>query len=308
MSAANKARFVSPEWLPPNCDKVEELIRETFNLLTNEPGKHVQTRLSSLAMLYLTVALQRYGLGYPLEHVSKELAECAECWLKIFQLRGTEAPFPVLEVTLDARFPSNDPRALIEKKWRDPPGAKDYSVTNSRANLRAVCIAMCTGKFDVAAQIAALAWDPPDANYIGPNSVICRPYEVHLAYSVKHLFAAATDETLRELERVRVRPKDVRPHTMKAMIRSLIAATPEPFLDALSELLSWHAKLRWERDQYELAGGGTKKFLCFWALGLSAWAVQRGLVTLDQLPGDNVYCPRELIALNVGKPESRSDT
>jgi hypothetical protein len=259
-------------------------------------------------MDYETLALQRYGLGCPFEDVSQELNKCAECWLKVFQLRGTEAPFPVLEVTLDPRFAGSDPRALVEKKWRDPPGAKDYSVTNSRANLRAVCIAMSAGNFDVAGQIAALAWDPPDARYIGPRSVICRPYELHLAYAVKHLFAGATEDALGELERVRVRPTDARPQTMKQMIRSISDATPEPFLNALSDLLSWHAKLRWERDQYELAGGGTKKFLCFWALGLASWAVQRGLVTIDQLPDDNIYCPKELVALNVGKPESRSDS
>jgi hypothetical protein len=59
---------------------------------------------------------------------------------------------------------------------------------------------------------------------------------------------------------------------------------------------SWTVRLQWGRDQYELPTG-TDKFLCYWALGLSAWAVQRGLVSIGELPPDNVYCPCELIAL-----------
>jgi hypothetical protein len=214
--------------------------------------------------------------------------------LKVFGLRGTEDPFPVTVLTVDPQYPPGDPRAVVDERPLHPPGTKDYSVTNSKRNLYGVCIAMTAGDWQTATRLASLAWDPPDASYLGPRSEMCRPHDQHLAYAVKHLLADHVDECMAELSRVRTRPQDVRPREVANLIRALATDDPVLFYDAIRDLLDWHE--RWDPDRnssYEMSS--VEKFICIWGTGLSAWALQRRLLPIEDLPQGNVYLPLELI-------------
>ena len=258
-------------------------------MIANQPGDLEQTRSACLRMEADLQAHYHYGLGFPLEDVRKDLVDCAQSSLKVFELRGTEEAFPVVLVTIDVRNPGQ----TLESP-RHPPGTKDYSLTNPKANLRGVCVAMSAGEWETAARLAALAWDPPKASYINARSQTCRLYDQHLAYAVRDLFANKYLEAGAELDRVRTRPTEVRPREVANLVRALIDNNHNAFLAAMDSLLNWHEKINANRNSYEF-NGATDKFLCLWAIGFGALAVRRGLIEVADLPQDNLYVPIELI-------------
>jgi hypothetical protein len=297
MSIPKDVRFHLPvmEWAERASEERRNSIRSLEAMIAQEPGTLEQSRRCSLALDYQSLALYEYALGFPIAHVRKQLSASANSWLSVFVLRATEEAFPVVLVTIDTQHPS-DPRHAIERPMH-PPGTKDYSLTNSKSNLRAVCIAMSAGEWDIAPRLAALAWDPPTASFINSRSEICRPYDQHLAYAVRHLFTDEHRKAVAELDKVRTRPTEVRPRELANLIRALINDDRESFLTALENLLNWHEHIKSDSAWYEFYGENDK-FLCLWAIGFSAWAVRRGLIDVADLPQSNVYLPIELIGSN----------
>ena len=114
-----------------------------------------------------------------------------------------------------------------------------------------------------------------------------------MAYAVKSLFAGDVAGIEPELSKVRIMRKDQVPLRFhREMIRGLAARESEKFLVAMKDLLTWHTnEAHAEKNKYE-----KQYYLCLPAVGLSSWAVRHGLVSLAQLPQDDVYLPLELVS------------
>lgn len=278
MSSEFRPRITSPvlEHAHRTIALREGSIREYLGVIEEGSDRRLQNSYRGLANDYLVIAYQRYALGHPIEEVRDQLCKCAESWRRVFELRGTTPAASSLA------------RQLHQE-------AKEYSTTNSKNNIRAVCIALAARDFGAAERIASLAWDPPHADYVSPQSEVCRTSDQHLAYAVSHLFAGRLDETLRELKQVRARPKEIRPRETANLVRALATDDTMLFYDAIRDLLEWHERSSPEQDPYEFLSE-SDKFICIWGTGLCAWALRRGLLPLEDLPQGNVYLPLELIA------------
>lgn len=276
--------------------RVEYSTREalkTLAMIRREPEILPQTRYSSIASSYLQVAEFSYALGYPVATVREAFAHAARTLLKVFELRGTEDVFPAYILKYDPNKNPSDPTAT-ELSPIHPPGTKDFSLANSSKGLRSVHYALIGGQDALAAELAALIWDPPNADYIGPRSEVCTPNDQRLAYAVRELFAGSEEGVLSELKGVRVgriKAKDIAILNYAMMIRSLVTQDAAAFHDALGDYLAWH--LRWARDEQNIDKADF--FLCIPGLGLSKLALQRGLITIDDLPQNDVYLPLDLI-------------
>ena len=251
-----------------------------------------QTRLGTLEDQYLSLALSFYSYDYPMTLVQRSLACAAHACLGVFERRGTEPPFPVLEVTIDNRFPKEDPRHAVQKQ-RHPPDAKDHSVTNSRANFKGVCEAMASGELALASQLASLAWDPPDVNWISMRSEICTPNDQHLAYAIKHFFADDFSNMQSCLNKMRTGPrKDIQLAYVAGMLEAIVARNDLQFREWLGDLLDWHERHANSKQ------GVIDSELCLSGLAFSALAVKRGILPISELPQCNVYLPIDLIELS----------
>jgi hypothetical protein len=281
--------FLRPdEWLP-NIEGRQASIQRT----ESEPPKRPQIAQSFLASDYETIGQFSYAMGYPMERVREAFTRAAQAYVRVFELRGTEGVFPVTVVQLDPSKDPGDPARVIDMRPLHPPGSKDHSLTNSREGLKAVYVALAAGQYGLAERLAALLWDPPDARWLKPKSVICTPNEQHLAYAVQKLFVADRAAAESELAKINIRRKDEVPLRFQStMVRGLAAERPDLFRQGLDELLSWHgAEASLERNRYEKLF-----YLCLPGAGLSALALRRGLVSPSQLPHDNVYLPLELVS------------
>ena len=76
-----------------------------------------------------------------------------------------------------------------------------------------------------------------------------------------------------------------------AMIRAFVTGEGGQFLKGLDSLLEWHTKEAPREKNYD----EPKFFICIPGLGLSKLAIQRGLLTADQLPQHNQFLPLGLL-------------
>jgi Immunity protein 49 len=281
--------YLRPDFWRPNIEGYLLRIGKTLSKTCADP----QASLSGVASGYMTVGLFTYATGYPIEQVRDYFIQAAQAYLKVFELRGTQPPFPVTLVTLDPSKKPDEPGFEIERRPMHPPGAVDHSLTNSKKGLSAVYITLAGGDDRLADKLTSLLWDPPDARWLRAKSVVCTLNDHHLAYAVKYLFAGDAAGVEAELSQVRIMRKDQLPLRFhREMIRGLAAHEPEKFLAALKDLLTWHTKeARAEKNKYE-----PDYYLCLPAVGLSAWAARHGFVSLTQLPHDDVYLPLQLVS------------
>lgn len=283
-------------------DDYPEMISSYVKYLRNyvvdfgESYKRTQQRYSSFTSDCMSLSGFLFAGGYPFDSIRTSLLNAAVACVKVFELRGTEAPIPVMIFKYDPRYPPGDPRATIESRPMHPPDAKDFSLTNSKKNYEAVCAALIAGQFELAAQLASMAWDPPDAPYISPNSEGCTPNDQHLAYALKNLLANDIAETFAELTQVRTvhtRRKLAVLGYQASMVHALATNDADQFVRGLVDLLEWHEFEAHREDNLKRPWF----YLCYPGLGLSALAVQRKLLTWDQLPDNSVYLPLELLQL-----------
>jgi hypothetical protein len=209
------------------------------------------------------VAFYEFALGYPAEKVRQSFAEAATAALEVFHLRGT----------MECRV--------------DQPGTKDYSLTNSRDCLKAICMAVIAGKYTLAQQLAELMKDPPKATYVGPDSEVCTANQQSLAYAVKHLFQNNLKDVDKELRRISNRKGEQQVAAMAKMVRGLAQKSDATFNEGLLELLFYHRKGVRRAD-------GPQRFFSLEGVGLSALALRGGLVSKSGLP-QNDYLPLELL-------------
>jgi hypothetical protein len=208
-------------------------------------------------------AFYEFALGYPVEKVRQTFADAAAAALEVFGLRGT----------MEHRV--------------DQPGTKDYSLTNSRDCLRAICMALIASNYALAQQLAELMWDPPKADYVGPDSAVCTTNQQSLAYAVKHLFQNDSEGVDKELRRISNRKGEQQAAAMGKMVRGLAENSDALFNDGLLEVLYLHRKAARREDR-------PQGFFSLEAVGLSTLALRGGLVEKLALPADD-YFPLELL-------------
>jgi hypothetical protein len=264
----------------------QELLQKTSRLIEAEPNRMAQTRYGLVADDWTSIGLFAYALGHPLEEVRLSFAHAAEAQVRVFQLRGTETAFPVTVVTKGG----NAPDGALHRY-----GSVDYSVTNSRDGLLAVYLALVGGKPQFAENLAKLLWDPPEATYLGRNSVVCTLNDMYLAYAFKEFLIGTTEQAELYLGSITVRTKEETHVAIQArMVRALIAGAADAFRAGLVELLEWHQRLATSREHRT----DPHFFMSLPGLALSIAAVQRRVVARSQLPAEDVFLPHELIDLN----------
>ena len=209
------------------------------------------------------VAFYEFALGYPAEKVRQTFAEAATAALEVFHLRGT----------MECRV--------------DQPGTIDYSLTNSRDCLKAICMALIANKYTIAQQLAELMGDPPRATYVGPDSEVCTSNQQSLAYAVKRLIQNNLEYVETELQRISNRKGEQQVAAMAKMVRGMAQKSDATFNEGLLELLFFHRKGVRRED-------GPQKFFSLEGVGLSALALRGGLVGKSGLPKDD-YLPLELL-------------
>jgi Immunity protein 49 len=273
-------------------DRMEKILRsraETVHELT-DPNNISQIRYSSLKMDCELIALDYYGLGYPLEDVRRSFAEAAAASLKVFELMGTEEPFPVYMLDVDPTKRPTDPAFVLEAQRLNPSGTRDYSITNSHRCFMSICHALIPAEYEIVDKLAKLMWDPPKASYINIRSD-STPNRIHLAYALKHLLQEKPAEAHQELARVTFRKPDEEASYMAKMVRGLVDKSDAFFMEGLQELLNWHKKKAKHPSNFYY---DPDLFFCVPAVALCILAIRRGLIQKTQLP-DNPYFPLELI-------------
>jgi hypothetical protein len=255
-----------------------------------EPEKLPQTRYSLLASTYRYIALYLYALGYPLQDVREALTHAAQAWLKVFELRGQEEAFPAYVLTYDPTKEPTDPGSHQIAPLH-PPGTMDYSSTNSQKGYLAVCAAQIGGDDELAGRLAALIWDPPDADYIGRRSEVCTPNDQRLAYALRELFAGNNDGVRAELQGIRAGLKESYDTDQATMIRALVTGDTYGFRDALDSYLDWHRRRALDKRNIDRVDF----YLSLPALALCGQAVRRNVCPVDLFPQENVFLPLELI-------------
>lgn len=229
------------------------------------------------------LGLYCYAAGYPLARTREEFALAGEGFERLCGLRATEPPRTITTWT------SGQPPVVTIH----PP---DHSSTNSKEGLTAAYLALIAGRDDLARRLAALIWDPPDADYIGPRSEVCPTNEdQRLAFGFREFFA--DDPTGAERELAKIRRVEGRLAFQKQMIRTLMAGERFEFSRALHKLTALH-DVEARRPVYADAICSiyeSDDFLCLPGLALSTLALRRGLLDKSWLPEDDLFFPIELI-------------
>jgi hypothetical protein len=166
----------------------------------------------------------------------------------------------------------------------------DFSLTNSRRGLLAMQVAVLAGDRSLVERVAALVGDPPDATYVGPDSVVCTQEEQGLAYALKAYLLGRTAVAYFHTAGLATSATSIR--VQAVAIDALIRRERQDFLSALAELLAAHADLAVNPDRAR----EPRRFVAIPALALAALALDGGIVTRDQLP-DDPYLPLSLLPL-----------
>lgn len=267
--------------------KSREADKRAFDSLRNgEPATIGQRHWAVHASHSVAVGGLKYALGFDIEECRHAFVAGLSASIETGRLRGTTEPFPVLDVHFDPTHPSGDP-GRVQMKHRHLPGARDFSLGNSKRAYMFTCLGLGIGESAAAREQAGLIWDPPNADYIGARSVVCKPNDQALAYSLKYYlqsdFAAAFEKAIS----VRSLPKDY--IGMQArLLQSILTNDATQFLKVLENLLEKHNYLsRHDSSDASL-------YICFPALGMSALALHKGLITTNCLP-QNAYLPLPLL-------------
>jgi hypothetical protein len=242
----------------------EDLLQRHLALTKTAPPERLVYAWDAVANDYRELACVGYAAGDPLDRVRVLLEGSSRAHLELVRRRGADEG--------------------------DANTAREYATGNACSTYEAICGALAVGDRATARALAPLVWDPPGAEYVGPNSVICTDERQVLAYALRFELLddrGRADQHLKRLTRV---TQDAVGEML--MMRGILETRPELFLDGLTRTLAVHEHAARDKANYRVA----KYFLCLPALGLSALALEHGLVAREQLTADNVYLPRDLIA------------
>jgi hypothetical protein len=266
------------------------MVKESLEEIRTEPEKLPQTRYSMLASKYKTIAFLKYALGYPMEEVRIAFADATRALIRVFQLRGQEEAFPAYVLTYDPTKPPTDPTSTHVAPMH-PPGTMDYSLTNSWTGYLGICEALVADEDGLASQLAALLWDPPDADYISRRSDICTPNDQRLGYALRELLAGNNEGVLTEIKGIRAGSKETYDTDQATMFRSLVTGKTFAFRDALESYLFWHERRAKDKRNVD----SIDFYLSLPGLALCGQAVRRRVCDIDLFPQDNPFLPLELI-------------
>ena len=247
-------------------------LRESYQQLLAQHLDAIQKALpnrqifawQAVANDYRQLALVLYASGEPVDTVRGLLCDAARAHLGMVRLRGNEQS-------------GCEPTAL------------DYSVGNSCSTYRAICEALLAHDLDLAQVLATFVWDPPEARYVGPTSVVCTDLRQGAAYALRYLLLDEVDQANAVLASRDRLPEDVVGEYL--MLRGLVSNSGERVVKGVTLALAAHARLANEPENYRVPD----YFLHIPALGLASCALQRGLLTLADLPSRDVYLPRDMI-------------
>jgi Immunity protein 49 len=271
----------------------QRLADDTRRLIREDPVRLAQTRHNGLADHLESAGLLAYGLGHPLEDVQEHFLQSAQASLRVFELRGTEPRLPVEVIALDrAGSCPDDATAWQPADSQGGSSMIDHSLTNSRDGMRRVHVALASGDYALAEKLSGLLWDPPNATYVGPDSVVCTPNDINLAQALRATFALRKEDLEQNVNKISIRRReDAGIGTEASLMRAIMERQREEFYAGVRELLAWHSK-RATRKQYR---ADPHFFLCLSAIGLSILALRQGVIEVQRLPDDNEYLPLELI-------------
>lgn len=287
-NSALRLQGIDTEWAMQLVQFLNQQIEDLHREMTREEDSASQVQYALLAGYYKDLALLHYALGSRLKVIRTEIAAAAQAYWHVFRLRGTSPAFSAEIVTLQSR-PTGDETDQIERREMHGSSETDYSLTNSRTGLLAMYLAVIGEGKDLARRIAELVWDPPDANYIAPESVICTSDEQHLAYALKAYLLEQDDRVLPELDQIRGSGEDVHSQTM--ILRAIHSRSAQTFLKNLSRQLAWHLIQAQKPENRKTP----EYFLDIPGLALYALALQATII----LPGqkqENIYLPVELLS------------
>lgn len=268
--------------------KPEEIVK--LELSSASSAVRIQQQLQDLPTM--NERLRRLTLGHLIVHLRSQAAA-------LYALNGeVSASVELLQkipaIALEYFQRRNEHTVGVTRPGQTEVVEISYDCTSSRKNLDCVCLALAVGDRATATEIAKLAWDPPGASYVSLKSSICRPYDQSLANALKHLLQGEKNEAQRELDRCRLLPRWTRPVEMQRMLRGILHRDIADFLDGLTTLLEWYEVARPRDGGYDF-WLTSDTLLSHWGLGLAVLAIQEELITLDDLPQNDVRLPRQIM-------------
>ena len=262
--------------------QLKSMIADSRQLLTSEPEKLRQRRLSFLSRELRMLANYLYALGEPLTEVNSHLRDAAVAKLRVFELRGQGEGFERELVTITLDHTRDDVNSVERQTDR-----ADGSLTNSRSGLDAIYMAMVSGQFLMAQRLAQLIGDPSDAPWVGADSDVCTWDDQRIAYAVRDYILGESGDP--EAELGNLSNTDSRSAAEGSLVRALIEEPPK-FAEALEAQMKWHrTEARKKRNRKN-----TDYFLNLTALGLTALAIRNLGVAVADLPQD-AHSPLELL-------------
>ncbi len=269
----------------------EKRVEEKLTVIKSGKGGLRQTEYALLYNDLVSLGLFYYGAGRSLQKVKNYFLEAVKVYQEVLRLRGTESSGRIeIEIPEDPSVPFDIGKAMESGSYEEVDG-QDYSLGNARSSLNTVYLASAINERGIAKEIAGLIWDPDSADYIGPDSEVCTHDEQHLAYAVRALFIDDVSGVEKELLNITNSSPEV---TCQArMIQALSESSSGDFMSSISDLLRWH------KDQ-ALSGENMSMqefIMSIPAIGLSAYAIQKGLINLDDLPEHIDYLPTGILTL-----------
>ena len=279
---------IDTAWATQLVQFIDQQIEGLQQQVQREKESLSQIQYVFLAGYYKDLALLHYALGTQLPEVRTEIAAAAQAYWQVFRLRGTSPAFSAEFVTLRDR-PTGDETDSIERQEMHTPGETDSSLTNSRTGLLAMYLALIGAGKDLARRIAELVWDPPNAHYIAPDSVICTRDEQHLAYALKAFLMGQEALVLAELAQITLSQVDV--HSQALLLHALHSSNTQRFLQELSTHQAYHLSQAHMTEHQK----NPDYFLDIAGLALCTLALEASIIQPGQ--GQNsIYLPEDLLS------------
>jgi hypothetical protein len=244
--------------------------------ITSDPSAIGQVDHAFAADHALDCATLTYALGADPNDVRTWIKRAAFALGEVFRLRGTTATFAVTVVDAEKRQAATS------------PAEPDASLTNSRRGLLAMQLALVAGDPALVEHIAAMIGDPPNASYLGPDSVVCTTEEQGLAYAMKAFLLGQTAVAYFHTAGLSGSSSPIREQSVA--IDALINRDRGAFLAALNELLTVHIGAA--RDPHHVHE--PRYLIAIPVLALAAIAIGSGMIEQSSLPEDP-YLPRALL-------------
>lgn len=288
--------YVDQHWAIQLMDYLRQARQELVRDIKSKQDEASQLDYILLAGYCRDLGLLQYAMGLPLPRVRDCFSEASQAYLKVFELRGSEDTFSAMAVSFVPESVDTEYPKVLERQPVHPPRAKDYSLTNSRTGLLAMHLALTLRNSSVAQRIADLVWDPPNASYVDPNSVVCTPNDQLLAYSLRDYLLGNDEAAMSSLRLIEIRETEIKHQTM--MIWALVLRNQIMFLRELKSFLEWHQKNALNEENRK----NPEFFLGLPGLGLCICALRANLVQLQVLPPNNAFLPIDLIVTNPENP------